>query len=184
MKEVKQKESNFYIPLPKFTKKQEKWVYAISSAVIVLLVGVIVFLMYAMSNPEILTTTKRSEPTTVADVFSSTKEYTTEERKQYTGGIYVPTTEAPETTSTTVSHYQDKVVTGEEKPTEAVVTRPAQTEKNTTMAPSTTDPIKETTTAETTTEEETTAEETTTRQIEESFTLPQFTQWDFLSVYL
>lgn len=168
MKEVKQKESNFYIPLPKFTKEQEKWVLAISSAVIVLLVGVIVFLMYAMSNPEILTTKKQTEPTTVADVFSSTKEYTTTQQKQYTGGIYVPT-EAPEPTSPTVTHNADRVITGEEE-TRPVLTRPTQTEKNTTATPSTTAPIKETTTSETTTEEETTAEETTTGQIEEGVT--------------
>lgn len=167
-KKRKEKEPKFYIPLPEFTKEQGKYVYAISAVIIAFLIGVIGFLMYAMSNPEILTTTRRTEPTTVSDTFSSTKEYTTTQQKQYTGGIYVPT-EAPEPTSPTVTHNADRVITGEEE-TKPVLARPTQTEKNTTTTPSTTTPTKETTTAETTTEEETTAEETTAGEIEEGVT--------------
>lgn len=142
-------ENKFYIPFPDLTSRQEKLVCAVGACIIVLLIGVIAFLMYATENPDIIFDRIQSEQTTVADTTAYTpqpqKEHTTTNKERYEGGIYEPTEEPETTAMITTQKNSESVITGNETTT---VMKPAETTTIVTTTESTTKLSEESTTTQ------------------------------------
>lgn len=153
-------ENKFYIPFPDLTSRQEKLVCAVGACIIVLLIGVIAFLMYATENPDIIFDRIQSEQTTVADTTAYTpqpqKEHTTTNKGRYEGGIYEPTEEPETTAMITTQKNSESVITGNETTT---VMKPAETTTIVTTTESTTKLPEESTTTQKPMETTTLAEE-------------------------